>query len=271
MKDILIFAGQSNMQGQSECLLSSAPVPGAEEYRYLTDSLVPLADPVGECIRYDGAEGRPILATDDLAAVLPGYLSVTALGAACYGHSSLVPAFCRAYLAKAGGNIVAIHAARGSTRACDWLPGTDGYRVFLAKIKAGIAKTAETDSVGSVRLVFLQGENDELAGTEAAVYEHQLVTLCEALKREIGLMTFSVIRVGPFAGDARDNVIQNAQDHLCETNGDFLMLTHLADELFSDPSAMNPTIGGHFSADGLSRLGEAAGCALGSFAGRMEK
>ena len=41
--DILIFAGRSNMQGQTEALpFPNKPVADALEYRHLTDSLVPL-------------------------------------------------------------------------------------------------------------------------------------------------------------------------------------------------------------------------------------
>ena len=47
------------MQGQTERLAESSPVPGAMEYRYLTDSLIPLRDPCGEDNRADGTEGYP--------------------------------------------------------------------------------------------------------------------------------------------------------------------------------------------------------------------
>ena len=50
MTDILIFSGQSNMQGQTESDPMDKPVAGASEYRLLTDSFVPLKNPVGEDI-----------------------------------------------------------------------------------------------------------------------------------------------------------------------------------------------------------------------------
>ena len=59
MTDVIIFGGQSNMQGQSERLSENVPVKSALEYRLLTDSLVPLSNPVGEDIRYDGTAGDP--------------------------------------------------------------------------------------------------------------------------------------------------------------------------------------------------------------------
>ena len=46
--DIIIFGGQSNMQGQTEGLpQDNALVQGALEYRYLTDEFIPLLHPVG--------------------------------------------------------------------------------------------------------------------------------------------------------------------------------------------------------------------------------
>ena len=50
--DIIIFGGQSNMQGQTEGLpQENEPVAGALEYRYLTDECIPLQHPVGEDVR----------------------------------------------------------------------------------------------------------------------------------------------------------------------------------------------------------------------------
>lgn len=51
MRDLIVFGGQSNMQGQTERLADNRIVKGAWEYRHLTGSLVPLCDPCGEDIR----------------------------------------------------------------------------------------------------------------------------------------------------------------------------------------------------------------------------
>ena len=75
--DVILFAGQSNMQGQTESCPDMSPVEHALEYRFLTNTLVPLRHPVGENI-------------GDL------------LRAAAYGNGSLVPAFCKAYVQKTG-------------------------------------------------------------------------------------------------------------------------------------------------------------------------
>ena len=56
--DIIVFSGQSNMQGQTEGLPTlTSPLPvvdGALKYRYLTDLLEPLLHPVGEDIVING-------------------------------------------------------------------------------------------------------------------------------------------------------------------------------------------------------------------------
>ena len=69
--DMIIFGGQSNMQGQTEALPTpNEPVTGAIEYRMATDTLIPLSHPVGEDLRTDALLG------------------------AHEGHGSLIPAFC---------------------------------------------------------------------------------------------------------------------------------------------------------------------------------
>ena len=64
--DIIIFSGQSNMQGESERLSSTDIIAGAYEYRYLTDTAVPLRNPVDEDITYDGTCGFPFTHGTDL-------------------------------------------------------------------------------------------------------------------------------------------------------------------------------------------------------------
>lgn len=97
--DIIIFSGQSNMQGQTESLPYTRIVNGAYEYRMLEDNIIPLKHPVGENINE----------------VLLG---------AHEGNGSLLPAFCRAFVMKSGQNVLAVHAAKGATTIAEWLPGS---------------------------------------------------------------------------------------------------------------------------------------------------
>ena len=88
--DILIFSGQSNMQGQSEALTDTEPVIGAYEYKWLSDQLVPLCHPVGEDITYGKTEGEAVTQETKLHAWLAAHVT----GASCYGNTNLVPKFC---------------------------------------------------------------------------------------------------------------------------------------------------------------------------------
>ena len=98
------------MQGQSECLSEDAVVENAFEYKFLTDELVPLKNPVGENITVDFKEGYTHVkgASDD-------WRERHLLGSACYNHTNLVPQFCRAYVKETQHEVVAVHTAKGAT------------------------------------------------------------------------------------------------------------------------------------------------------------
>lgn len=247
------------MQGQAEVLSETEAVENACEYRFLSDTLVPLRNPVGENIRYDGGAGETFTETCDPSA----WLAAHALGSACYGHTNLVPTFCRAYLAVTGGQAVAVHAAKGSTEVKDWLHGTQGYDMLTRKVKAAIQKVKSEGAVGRIYFVWLQGESDAVFSNSKASYKQQLAGLADALHRDLDIDKFGVIRVGRFTGDARDDEIIAAQNELCREHPLFLMLTEIATELNDTPECMNPHVSGHYSAWGLERLGATAGKALG--------
>lgn len=260
MTDVLIFGGQSNMQGQSEMLITSQPIKGACEYKWLTDTLVPLCDPVGENIRYNKTAGITADGKD-----IPKWLSEHVLGSACCGHSTLVPKFCESYIIKTGTPVAAIHAAKGSTCIKDWLPGTVGFDILVEKAAAGIAKVKQSDGVGRIFFIWLQGESDAIDGNTKAYYKEKLGTLNDALKEKIGIDKFCIIRIGRFTNDERDVEIISAQDEICSENDGFLMLTQIATELNGHPEFMNPQVKGHYSAKGHEALGAAAGKALGQY------
>ena len=248
--DVIIFSGQSNMQGQSECLSENEIVENAFEYKWLTDEAVPLCNPVGENIT--NALGRGYFFTQTTRTA--DWLGDHVAGASCYGHTNLVPAFCRTYTRRTGREVLAVHVPKGSTRIEHWLPGTPGYDIVCKK------------SLGAIRLanpahiyfVWLQGESDACAGNSKAYYKNAIETLCRALIKDVGIQLFGIIRVGPFAGDERDLEIIAAQDEICRENPDFAMLTDIASELYTKSEYMNPKVRGHFGARGLELLGEMA-------------
>lgn len=257
--DVIIFGGQSNMQGQTECLSETAPVAGAQEYRWCEDALIPLANPVGENIRPDLTKGYPY--TDEVPQ--DQWLADHVTGSACYGYTNMVPSFCRAYIAQTGAEVLAVHAAKGSTEIAQWLPGTAGFSALTGKAKAALAKIREDFVVDHIFFAWLQGESDAIYKRTKAYYKEKITELCDALRTELGVEKFGIVRVGRFTNDDRDLEIIGAQDEVCAENDAFLMLTDIAVELNKQPIYMNPVVEGHYSAKGLEKLGAEAGTALG--------
>ncbi|MGN1062397.1 MAG: sialate O-acetylesterase [Candidatus Scatosoma sp.] len=236
--DIIVFGGQSNMQGQTESCPNGGSVPFAREYRYKTDELIPLAHPVGEDF------GDFLLAAHE-------------------GHGSLVPAFCKAYRERTGGEVVAIHAAKGATVINDWKEDGARYAFALKKILSGIRKVGAETEIGSINCVWLQGESDAIAGTKEEEYLRALKAYKNALKRDVKISRFGIIRVGFFTTEEeRDKDIMRAQERAAAEDGDFVMLTRITGRLSRDPSFLNPFAAGHYANAGMELLGRTAGDAL---------
>jgi len=238
------------MQGQCECLSENDTVKGAYEYKFLTDELLPLKNPVGENITYSTEKGYEVTPSTNASL----WLKQHALGAACYGNTNLVPSFCRTYTENTERQVLAVHAAKGSTRISDWMPDSPIYQVLIQKARGAIEKVKPE----RVFFVWLQGESDAIAGMTKDDYKGALQRLCAALKAELEIDLFGIIRVGRFTNDDRDLKIISAQDEICREDGDFAMLTDIATELNEQNEYMNPFVKGHYSAKGLEMLGRAA-------------
>lgn len=269
--DIIIFCGQSNMQGQTDRLSDNSIVKGAYEYKWLQNELTPLCNPVGENITYDKKAGVEF----DQNCVGSVWRANHVLGSACYGYTNLVPKFCEAYIARTGNEVTAVHAAKGDTIIAQWLPGTPAYQMLKEKALGAIRKVQEKKIPGAggnvqehyrpghIYFVWLQGESDAIKGHTREDYIEKLLLLQAALQKDLGIGKFGIIRVGHFTNDDRDLEIMAAQEEVCRENEAFVMLTQIATELNQEPEYMNPNAAGHFSAKGLERLGEAAGDMLG--------
>ena len=249
--DVLVFGGQSNMQGQTEGLPAVNPViRNAYEYRFLTDSLVPLAHPVGEDI-FSGKEAVFLRATD--------------------GGGSLIPAFCDEYVSERGREVVAVQTAKGATVIADWTPKTERYRFLTEKINAGVKRAAAEYSVDNIYFVWFQGCSDAIGRTSAKEYENAFVELKNALKRDTDIRDFGIIRTGYFAsvvgwnknGSAEekkrfDEEIMNAQEKVAENNGDCAVLTRVCARLSLDKKYVNPKEDGHFNNAAMEIIGRDA-------------
>lgn len=249
--DVLIFGGQSNMEGETECLPDpNEVVEHAWEYCLLTDELRPVCHPVGENL-------EPLL------------------GPASYGFGSLAPDCCRAYIAKTGRPVVMIHAAQGATTVAQWQKGTERYNKVVEKLNAGIQKAATLGSVKNIYYVWLQGESDAIERTTSEEYAARLTAYKDDLMRDVGIHRFGIIQVGYFCGTVRgiadrtreegrldDEVIQQAQEALVARDADFIMLTREAVPMSLDAQFINPHADGHFNNRGLAILGTLTGEAL---------
>ena len=137
--DVIIFAGQSNMVGVTESMpKDNEPVSGAREYRYRDNSFVPLSHPVGEDL-FD-----------------------MAIQGSASGFGSLVPAFCREYIARTGKDVIAIHTAKGGSNLSQWLQGSLTFYAAKTKITAALKKIREEYEIDRLYFVWLQGESDAL-------------------------------------------------------------------------------------------------------------
>ena len=265
--DIIIFSGQSNMQGQSEALpKENFPVDGAVEYRYYGDELIPLKHPVGECLDDNGnivlgRDGDLWKDWDKSPEGIRWLLDTNALLSSCEGNANLVPFFCDAYVKKTGRKCVAVHTAKGSTTISYWLKGARGYEIMLKKAKAAIEKV----NPDNIYFVWLQGESDAIASRKLKDYKKDIEDLNNSLKQDLGIDKFGVILVGRFTDDERDFEIIEAQRQVCKENPDFIMLTELSQTLLKDKENVNPDAKGHFSLKGFEALGKDAGDSLGNF------
>ena len=246
MYDLIIFGGQSNMQGQTEGNPNDMPVANAKEYLLLSDSFKELKNPVGEDI------GELLLASH-------------------MGGGSLVPYFAQEYVKGTGRSVVAVHAAKGATTIKQWLKNTaeggERYKKAVEKMLAAKTKIlAEGGKIGNILYVWLQGESDALAKTSGEEYREMLLRFKNDLKQDVGIDKFGIIEVGYFSyvcemDNALDEAIQSAQVSLCNSDSDFVYLTGKAKELSLKQDWLNPEAPGHFSNKAMREIGESAGMA----------
>ena len=255
--DLIIFSGQSNMEGEAERFPEdNSPVEGALEYRYLEDRLVPLKHPAGENISYSGKvfipRHRDGWGTTQSCALLSAWRKRT----------NLVPFFCKSYVKASGRNVIAVHAAKGATTIEYWLRGGAGYEMLCKKAKKAIEMTKPEH----IYFVWLQGESDAIAKKPKDLYKKQMIDLFESLKEDLGVEKFGNILVGRFTMEDSDFEIINAQKEVCREHDGFLMLTEITEEIIYIDKYMNPEAFGHYSVDGQELLGLLAGKKLGDFA-----
>lgn len=250
MADLIIFSGQSNMQGETERLHEkNDAVIGAMEYHYLSDELVELRHPVGEDIDIEGnwLQDREKLPYKER-------IEKGALFSSWKGNSNMVPFFCEEYIKITGREVVACHCAKGSTVMAYWQKGEMGYEMLLKKASAAIKKV----NPEHIYFIWLQGESDAICSTSKDNYKKGMLKLNENLKKDLGIEIFANILVGRFTGTEKDDEIINAQIELCRENPEFIMATDIIKDIWLKEEYMNPEVAGHLSAAGQEVVGIAA-------------
>ncbi len=254
--DLIIFSGQSNMEGETERLPDdNSPIPNALEYRYLENKLIPLRHPAGENISTDGRlflpRHRDGWGTTQSCSLLSAWRK----------HANMVPFFCDEYVKGTGRRVIAVHCAKGATTVSEWQRGQISYDMLIKKAKGAIQMT----NPEHIYFVWLQGESDALLGTTKEEYKKHLINLYESLKSDLGIDKFCNILVGKFAMNEFDDEIKDAQRQICNQNEAFIMLTDIIEQIWGDERYMNPNAFGHFSCDGLELIGRAGGKSLAKF------
>ena len=241
--DLIIFGGQSNMEGQTSGVPEDLrPVPGAMEYKLKSHAYAPLQHPVGE-------DFEPYL------------------GGACYGLGNMVPDFVDVYRKYRKVLVGAIHAAQGATNIDQWSPDGPIYQKAKEKIDDCL-KYYPPEPIERKYYVWLQGESDAIRELPEDVYLEKLIAYKNSLKADFGIDKFGIIRVGYFCYDHpwKDEAIMRAQDRACEIDEDFIMLTRITSKLSYDKRFLNPQASGHYDNTGLAVIAAEAARTLGMYA-----
>ncbi len=241
--DLLIFGGQSNMEGQTSGVPEDLrPVAGAMEYRLKSHAYVPLQHPVGE-------DFEPYL------------------GGACFGLGNMVPDFVDVYRKYRKVLVAAVHAAQGATNIDQWVRDGAIYRQAKEKIDDCL-HTCQPEPIERRYYIWLQGESDAIRGLSEDEYLEKLIAYKNALKEDFGIDKFGIIRVGYFCYDTpwKDEAIMRAQERACTMDDDFLMLTRITAKLAYDKRYLNPQASGHYDNSGLAVIAAEAARTLGMYA-----
>ncbi len=249
------------MQGQSERLVKII-TPNAYEYKFLTDTLVPLCDPCGENVLTDLTKGYPCQSEFEI----PKWVKEHALGASYQENTTLIPSFTQAYIGKSNKKVIAVSVAKGSTTIQEWQKDGSLYNALINKVNSAIYKIGK-EKINKKYLIFLQGESDAINNTSEEEYKSLLREYKNDLKKDIGIDKFCIIKVGAFAkafcNGGGDKAILDAQENIVKEDADFIMLTRKANELFEDSKYINEKYVGHFNALALTEIGKDAGKRLG--------
>ncbi|WP_167019277.1 sialate O-acetylesterase [Chitinophaga sp. Cy-1792] len=236
-RSIFLAAGQSNAVGKGDSSRSVHPAAGvAVEYRWKSNTLEPLHDPVGE---------------DD------GHFQVA-------GTGSMWPAFAAAYHQRTRDTVIIVPAARGGASCHEkarlgdmdtWDTSGNLFTAAVAKIKAAAAL-----SKGVLKgIIWLQGERDANAinsgGLQPAEYKTALSNLILRFRKELGdALPFYIVKTGNYKGHPVTgfDTVRKIQEDLAETMPNVFIVYRDA-PLFEAKGRMTDEI--HYNQNGLNHIG----------------
>ena len=243
--DVLLFGGQSNMRGTSNSFpQDKIELKDVYEYRFNEKEVIPLKHPCGEHIGED------------------------LLHRASDGNGCIIPDFCRAYLVARPVKIMTVHVAKGGSMLCEWEEGSERYEAAKLKMLEAIEAAKKIEDVEHIYYMWLQGESDAVYKTSEKEYYDRLIAYKNALKKDLGIEKFGIIRVGYFSkeNEEDDHAIQRAQEKCVKDDKDFLMLTRVCEFLSKDQFFINPLHRGHYNNNALAIIGNCAGEYLSRYA-----
>lgn len=244
--DLILFMGQSNMSGAGGNA-AEAPklIKGAGyEYRAITqpEELCVLKEPFGEKEHKEGY-------LDDRELIPRG--------------GSLVTAFVNAYYKETGERVVAVSASRGSAQVSSF--NHKLVQDVIGRLEnAKRVMTEQKVHIRQIYMVWFQGETDAYSGTEEEKYIGEMQKLLNTLQ-PYGVSRCFVIQIGNVTmGDevVDTSKMQQIQEHLCEEDDNFVLISTLPKTL-SEPPYMEDGI--HFTQKGLNKIGQDAGKNMGIY------
>lgn len=244
--DLILFMGQSNMSGAGGNAEEAPKLhKGAGyEYRAVTspEELSVLTEPFGENEhKQDYLDDRGLIER----------------------KGSLVTAFVNAYYEQTKERVVGVSASRGSARISSF--NNYLYEDVVERLEGAKKVMMEKQvNIRHIYMVWLQGETDAYLKTTPEEYIGGMQNLLHTLQ-PYGVERCFVIQIGNgiYEGEAFDAAgIQTAQEKLCETDENFVLVSTSGKEL-SEPPFMEDGI--HFTQKALNFIGEEAGKNAGNY------
>ena len=248
--DLIVFAGQSNMCGSGgNAVFAPTPRYGtAYEFDITTDShhTILMKEPFGEGTnRANGLESTGKYST----------------------NGTLVSAFCINYYKQTKTPVVGVSCAWGGSSTNTWLK-----RGLLATTKKNL-KLAKKQlkkknvKIRHIYMVWYKGESDAMQGNTEGTYISRMKKIYKKMKK-VGVEKVFVIRIGHnFAAPDMNYTIMKAQENLCSTNKNFILVSKKACRY--DRSYYSDTI--HLNQKALNAIGYEAGKAAGKYVKKLKK